>query len=148
MKHYDDVMVRFCAQECERQRTGPMEVYRMIRAYGLALNQTIVTMSFINDLALLIEPISNKNGFRNIPVIFSSGKHPAAKCDQILRLMQQLMLAYLDGDRLTPADFYYEFQKIHPFEDGNGRVGAIIYNHMRGTLDRPISAPDFFGPRS
>lgn len=33
---------------------------------------------------------------------------------------------------------HIEFERIHPFEDGNGRVGRIIYNAHRLKLGLPI----------
>lgn len=33
---------------------------------------------------------------------------------------------------------HVEFEKIHPFEDGNGRVGRIIYNLQRCRAGLPI----------
>ncbi len=34
--------------------------------------------------------------------------------------------AFLD-DRLSPPDLYREFERIHPFVDGNGRVGDLLW---------------------
>jgi fido (protein-threonine AMPylation protein) len=41
--------------------------------------------------------------------------------------------------------FYFEFEQIHPFKDGNGRTGKILYNYLCGTLDDPIMPPNFWG---
>ena len=45
---------------------------------------------------------------------------------------------------MTPEEAYKEFQIIHPFEDGNGRVGKIIYNKLKNSLDNPTFPPIFF----
>jgi Fic family protein len=42
-----------------------------------------------------------------------------------------------DIDKHT-RDCHIEFEFIHPFEDGNGRVGRIIYNTHRFNLGLPI----------
>jgi len=44
----------------------------------------------------------------------------------------------------TPAEAYREFQEIHPFRDGNGRVGKIVFNLLNGTLHDPQMPPNFF----
>ena len=48
--------------------------------------------------------------------------------DLLPRLMQNLETAYAATDLDTGklASWYTDFESIHPFQDGNGRVGGII----------------------
>jgi len=137
----------FCAEECERQKVGPRMVYHMGKAMALAETQGTVTVQFVKDLGLFVDPKQNEFGYRRVQVFFANTLHftmgEAAKPEHIEEQVETLVGAWLD-ERVTPEEFYHHFQMIHPFLDGNGRVGAILFNHMKGTLDAPKSAPDFF----
>jgi Fic family protein len=52
------------------------------------------------------------------------------------------IVGYRDEDMITrdevARDFHVAFEKIHPFQDGNGRVGRILYEWHRLRLGLPI----------
>ena len=63
-------------------------------------------------------------------------EHIPPKPNQVNQLMMQLVYEYNHDDDVDPylreARFHIRFERIHPFEDGNGRTGRILVN--RGLL--------------
>lgn len=100
---------------------------------------------FICRLAgLVLMQASGVQGYRTTPVHFADGSF-APSADLVPRLMNQLICYQND---LTPDEYYQEFERIHPIDDGNGRVGAILYNMLMGTMDDPIAPPVYTGKAS
>lgn len=122
-----------------RQRCAWMKnawVYAQINSLSI----TIPTVQCIKELGMLVEPQENSNGFRRTEV--KVGNHFPPRAENLPRLMDALCGA---AELYTPDEFYKEFQEIHPFVDGNGRVGKIIHNWMNKSLLNPVLVKDFFG---
>ncbi len=139
-------IVSFCSEECKRQESGELSVYNMVKAYNFILDEErYAEAPVVEDvivLALFVEPLRNINGFRNVPVSFKSGQ--VIGHENILLQMENLICAQAE---ISPEEFYRELMEIHPFIDGNGRVGAVIYNWLRGSLNDPVVPPDMFEPK-
>ena len=137
----------WAAAECERQQSGEMSVARMLNAYEYA-HQALV--DYPDDLYIghtfimgIGARVDNRNvNFRTVPVHFAGGGF-AINTGSIHQALNSLYNAWND-ERITVDEFCKEFLDIHPFIDGNGRTTAILYNVLNGTLDNPITFPDYY----
>lgn len=71
--------------------------------------------------------------FRDMDVVV--GNHRPPKSFTIASYMMQLktVTAVKSIDDLT--DWYYDFETIHPFQDGNGRVGGVVLSVISSLLE-------------
>lgn len=99
------------------------------------------TNEMIQVLGSMVEPEKNEKGFRRVGVRVGMDVKP--NWAQVPRLTKQLCEANDQGN-LSPSEFYKEFQEIHPFVDGNGRTGKILFNWLNGTLEKPVMPPNFW----
>lgn len=80
---------------------------------------------------------------------FRSGEtiYTPPRGEGILERLMNNLIAYLNDDEVYPADpllkmciAHYQFEAIHPFQDGNGRTGRILnllYLIQKGLLNQP-----------
>lgn len=147
-------IIEWAAVECRRQRSGELSVAWMLHAWEFAL--IVVTSNdaqhadedlkpneaAVLELGRLVEPRVNARGYRECGVRVGSD----VKMDwrSVPRAMTNLVAA---TDTLTADEWFFQFEDIHPYRDGNGRSGSILWNWLRGTLAKPEEPPEFWGPR-
>lgn len=135
-------VIEWAAQECAWQMSGELSVGWMLRAWNVAVRLSKVgppTEEAILRLGAIVEPQMNNQGYRQVRV--RVGSDIKGDWRNVPRQMESLVDAW---DRLTADEWFYEYEMIHPFRDGNGRTGNLMFNWRNGTLDRPSFPPNLF----
>lgn len=142
--------VVYIRESCERQNaTTPEDFIGMAMAYEYAkavaygAYQHVDVEDTLYHTNVLASRVSCGKilALRVTPVVFVDGTSGVA-AELIPQLIVQLIA---NMDDITPADFYQEFERIHPYQDGNGRVGSLLYNILIGTIHNPIHPPVYTG---
>lgn len=74
------------------------------------------------------ESYFNVGDYKKVPNLIGSTIETAAP-NEVPQLMKSLLQSYNELERLSLndiIDFHVSFEKIHPFQNGNGRTGRII----------------------
>ena len=136
MNNYNANLIKWACEEVDKQGDGALSVPGFLTAWDFAHATPYPLQKTIKCLNARVRRDSSRTPtvriatYRTTPVTFLNG-NTGAKADQIPRLMDQLCDSDLwDDDREA---FVLEFLKIHPFEDGNGRVAAILMNMERSS---------------
>jgi Fic family protein len=118
---------------------------------GLRERQGLLTANGIVDMFRILK--RTQEGFRTTPGTVlrneTTGEHvyiPPQTADEVVAHMAALERFINDADNgLDPlirmAIIHHQFESIHPFSDGNGRIGRIVnvlYLTQQGLLDIPI----------
>jgi hypothetical protein len=138
-------VVSWAAQECAWQQSGALSVAHMVNAWRYAHRRRHRGPRW-NDVLMLgvaVEPLKNFAGLRTVGV----------RVDFDLKLDPQLvpdaLRALLEAAPDSPSEhecveWFRRSEDIHPFVDGNGRTGSILYNWLRGSLAEPVYPPNLW----
>ena len=121
----------------------PREIYEAIN-YKYALTAAMASGGELADTDVIaIAKAINRNigeigGYRRVQVVIRGAEHMPPAPGQVNQMMHTLLHDYaLDLEEevdpfIREAGFHIRFERIHPFEDGNGRTGRILMS--RGLL--------------
>lgn len=135
------IVIKWAAQECEWQQSGEMSVAWMIEGwqYAMMRRDKPIALQHVLDLGLLVEPRTNSNGLRKVGVRVG---YDVKMSHTVVPHALDRLLEH-QGD-LDPVEWFREYEEIHPFRDGNGRTGNILYNWLLGTLPEPVFPPNLW----
>ena len=77
--------------------------------------------------------IKETSGFRKVQVFIQGSDYISPEPEKVPNLMNY----YIEDIFLKIAKYHIEFEKIHPFEDGNGRTGRLLLNYELLKNDLP-----------
>jgi Fic family protein len=104
--------------------------YIKIKKENIVLNQE--TILFLHGLLIGGIDDSIAGRFRKQDEYVRVGKHVAPAPEHVIRMVEVLIDEYKtthDVNILTKiAHFHLQFETIHPFCDGNGRIGRVLIN--------------------
>jgi hypothetical protein len=144
----DRNIVAYCIEEARRQQDTVWHGFRMYDAWLWFTDYEsvhlihgegpVLTHAVIQEIGRRVDEL-NHSGYRRGNIYIGGKVLPphSVHADMTQFLETQ--------DTADPEAFYLAFERIHPFADGNGRTGKILYNWRRGSLDNPVWPPDFFG---
>lgn len=144
-------VIEWASKEVHRQNASALRVPGMLAAWDSLMN---ITMANQFDTVLLHRMNGQIIGsvvrhYRTTEVVISTGgdtTHPAH-----VKLMMGQWISDFRKDRFGGTfetahidGIVKRFLDIHPYEDGNGRIGSILYNYLHGSMHYPVMLPDYY----
>ena len=126
----------------------PREIYETInhkRALELLFNNLQNSKELDERLIKKLNEIINRDikdteGHRTVQVFIQGSEHIPPEPEKIPNLMLYHIYNYNHDEQdifSKIAKYHIEFEKIHPFEDGNGRTGRLLINYELLKNDLP-----------
>lgn len=122
------------------QGKEPREIYEAINhkkalelIFSNLKNKEELNDKFIKQINEVINrDIKDIEGYRKVQVFIQGSEHIPPEPEKVPNLMMYYIYNY-NNDKMEIFDkiakYHIEFEKIHPFEDGNGRTGRLFLNY-------------------
>lgn len=118
----------------------PREIYEAINhknALELVFQNLKNNNGFDERFIKILNETINKNiketeGYRKVTVFIRGSEHIPPEPERIPNLMNYFVYNYNHDEQDVfdkIARYHIEFEKIYPFEDGNGRTGRLLINY-------------------
>ena len=122
------------------QGKEPREIYEAINhknALELVFNNLKNNDGFDERFIKVLNETINRNiqeteGYRKVQVFIRGSEHIPPAPEKVPNLMNYYVYNYNhdEQDIFTKiARYHIDFERIHPFEDGNGRTGRLLLNY-------------------
>lgn len=122
------------------QGKEPREIYEAINhkkalefVFENLNNKDAFDERFIKKLNEIInKDIKNTEGYRKVQVFINGTEYIPPEAEKVPNLMNYFVYNYnhYEQDIFNKiARYHIEFERIHPFEDGNGRTGRLLLNY-------------------
>ena len=91
--------------------------------------------------------INDTEGYRAVQVFIRGSEHIPPAPEKVPNLMNYYVYNYNHDEQdifIKIARYHIEFEKIHPFEDGNGRTGRLLINYelLKNNLPPVVNSKD------
>ncbi len=140
--------VTWAAQECYWQQSGEMSVAWMLKGFQYAHRHRnrLPTLGDILKLGHIVEPRKNRGlQFRSVDVrVAWDVKLPHQQVPDAVKALVDRTPPLDEITEDAATEWFHAYEDIHPWADGNGRTGSILYNWLRGSLPKPIHPPNLW----